>query len=85
MTRRVPSTHWGRVNSAINIVCGAVTSIGNIYIGKMVDVYGYKHAWILVAAVGFVAITLLVVLNVLDKKSFPLLYKSDEESETAES
>lgn len=85
MTRRVPSTHWGRVNSAINIVCGGFTSIGNIYIGKMVDVYGYKHAWILVAAVGFVAITLLVILNALDKKSFPLLYKSDEESETAES
>ena len=84
MTRRVPSTHWGRVNSAINIVCGGFTSIGNIYIGKMVDMYGYMHAWILVAAVGFIAITLLIVLNILDKKSFPLLYKNESEEESAD-
>ena len=36
MTRRVPSTHWGRINSAISIFCMAVTSIGNIVIGKTV-------------------------------------------------
>ena len=78
MTRRVPSTHWGRINSAISIFCMAVTSIGNIVIGKTVDVYGFRKAWLFVAIVGAIAITLLFVLNVVDKKSFPLLYKEEK-------
>ncbi len=77
MTRRVPSTHWGRINSAISIFCMAVTSIGNIVIGQVVDVFGYKAAWMLVAMVGLVAISMLAGLNVLDKKSFPLLYREN--------
>ncbi len=78
MTRRVPSTHWGRVNSTVNIFCMALTSVGNIMIGKMVDLRGFNIAWIFVAAIGFAAISLLAGLNLLDKKCFPLLYKGVE-------
>ena len=79
MTKRVPSTHWGRVHSTNSIFCMGLTSIGNILIGKTVDVYGFRKAWFFVAIVGFAAISLLLVLNALDKKSFPLLYKEAEE------
>ena len=75
MTRRVPSTHWGRVNSTINIFCMALTSVGNIVIGKTVDVYGFRKAWMFVAIVGMIAILMLLALNATDRKSFPLLYK----------
>lgn len=79
MTRRVPSTHWGRVNSTINIFCMAITSLGNILIGKLFDTYGFSSAWLFVAVVGSMAIMLILLLNVFDRASFPLLYKKADE------
>ena len=35
MTRRIPSTHWGRVNSFVNTVNGLFAGVGNIFIGKI--------------------------------------------------
>ena len=75
MTRRIPSTHWGRVNSFVNTVNGLFAGVGNIFIGKIVDVKGYDMAWLAVGVLGAVAITLVVMLNLVDKRQFGLLYK----------
>ena len=74
MTRRIPSTHWGRVNSFVNTVNGLFAGVGNIFIGKIVDVKGYDMAWLVVGVLGAVAITLVVMLNLVDKRQFGLLY-----------
>ena len=52
-----------------------VTSLGNILIGKLFDSYGFSSAWLFVAVVGSMAIMLILLLNVFDRASFPLLYK----------
>ena len=75
MTRRIPSTHWGRVNSFVNTVNGLFAGVGNIFIGKIVDVKGYDMAWLAVGVLGAVAIILVVMLNLVDKRQFGLLYK----------
>lgn len=75
MTRRIPSTHWGRVNSFVNTVNGLFAGVGNIFIGKIVDVKGYDMAWLAVGVLGAVAIKLVVMLNLVDKRQFGLLYK----------
>ena len=74
MTRRIPSTHWGRVNSFVNTVNGLFAGVGNIFIGKIVDVKGYDMAWLAVGVLGPVAIILVVMLNLVDKRQFGLLY-----------
>lgn len=74
MTRRIPSTHWGRVNSFVNTVNGLFAGVGNIFIGKIVDVKGYDMAWLAVGVFGAVAIILVVMLNLVDKRQFGLLY-----------
>lgn len=74
MTRRIPSTHWGRVNSFVNTVNGLFAGVGNIFIGKIVDVKGYDMAWLAVGVLGAVAIILVVMLNLVDKRQFGLLY-----------
>ena len=74
MTRRIPSTHWGRVNSFVNTVNGLFAGVGNIFIGKIVDVKGYDMAWLAVGVLGAVAIILVVMLNFVDKRQFGLLY-----------
>ena len=78
MTRRIPSTHWGRVNSFVNTVSGFCSGVGNILIGKIVDTSGYDVAWFVVGIIGAVAITLIVLLNLLDKRQFKLLYETSE-------
>ncbi len=74
MTRRIPSTHWGRVNSFVNTCYGAFSAIGNILLGKILDQNGYDSAWLTVGVIGVVAIALFGVLAVTDKRQFPLLY-----------
>ena len=74
MTRRIPSTHWGRVNSFVNTVNGLFAGVGNIFIGKIVDDKGYDMAWLAVGVLGAVAIILVVMLNLVDKRQFGLLY-----------
>ena len=74
MTRRIPSTHWGRVNSFVNTVNGLFAGVGNIFIGKIVDVKGYDIAWLAVGVLGAVAIILVVMLNLVDKRKLGLLY-----------
>ena len=78
MTMRIPSTHWGRVNSFVNTVSGFFSGVGNILIGKIVDTSGYDVAWFVVGIIGAVAITLIVLLNLLDKRQFKLLYEANE-------
>ncbi len=78
MTRRMPSTHWGRVNSFIYTVSGAFSAWGNILIGKIVDNSGYDRAWLAVEAFGVATIVLAVTLNIMDKKQFYLLYEKKE-------
>lgn len=77
MTRRMPSTHWGRVNSFVNTVSGGFTAFGNILIGKIVDTKGYDSAWIAVGIFGILTIALVVILNVVDRRQFALLYQKE--------
>ena len=74
MTRRVPSTHWGRMNSMISVMAGTFQGIGNLIFGNVIDNRGYETAWNMVGIFGLIAIILIVVLVVDDKKRFPLLY-----------
>lgn len=75
MTRRMPSTHWGRINSFIYAISGAFSSIGNVLVGKVIDTKGFSSAWVLVGVFGIATIALAVTLNIIDKKHFHLLYE----------
>lgn len=76
MTRRIPSTHWGRVNSFVSIVSGLCTSVGNLLLGRLLDSRGFDAAWLAVGILGALVIFLAVTLNLSDRKRFPLLYEA---------
>lgn len=80
MTRRIPSTHWGRVNSLVGAFQGGFSAIGNILVGKIVDSRGYSAAWVTVGILGAVTILTALLLVLRDRRAFPLLYeeKHDE-------
>ena len=74
MTRRIPATHWGRVHSFAATVSGAFSSIGNLFLGRLLDSAGFSAAWLAVGCAGFLVITLASILTGTDKAAFPLLY-----------
>lgn len=75
MTRRIPSTHWGRVNSILMIFNGGFSAIGNLVVGKLVDTKGFTVAWEMIGVVGALAIGIVSLLALVDKKQFRLLYE----------
>ena len=75
MTRRIPSTHWGRVNSILMIFNGGFSAIGNLVVGKLVDTKGFSAAWEMIGVVGALAIGIVFLLALVDKKQFRLLYE----------
>lgn len=77
MTRRIPSTHWGRVNSIINIFSGGIAAFGNVLVGRIIDARGFGAAWQLVGIVGVLAIAGISLLALVDKKQFRLLYEKE--------
>lgn len=79
MTRRIPSTHWGRINSFVNTVTGAFAGLGNIGIGKAIDRLGYNRAWLIIGVLGIITVTLVAILCVSDKYRFPSLYKNKDQ------
>ncbi len=78
MTRRIPSTHWGRMNAFISIVQGFFYVTGNLWIGKAVDNVGYDFAWLMVGVIGVITMALLTWLCTADRLTFPLLYKKEQ-------
>jgi predicted MFS family arabinose efflux permease len=78
MTRRIPSTHWGRMNSLINIFTGGFSAVGEIFMGRVIDTSGYESGWNLVGVLGVVTIALLVLINITDRKQFHLLYEENQ-------
>lgn len=79
MTRRIPSTHWGRINSFVNTITGAFSGLGNIGIGKAIDRLGYNSAWLIIGVLGIITVTLAAILCVSDKHRFPSLYKNKDQ------
>ncbi len=76
MTRRIPSTHWGRVNSFVNIVAGAFSAVGNLLLGQLLDRSGgnFTPAWNVIGLLGAATIALCLLLSAVDRRRFPLLY-----------
>ena len=81
MTRRIPSSHWGRINSFVSVVYLVFSGVGNLLIGKVIDGCGYDRAWLTVGVLGAVTIGLAVFLCAADRRCCRLLYESKEECE----
>ncbi|WP_275540618.1 MFS transporter [Vallitalea guaymasensis] len=79
LSRRIPASHRGRINSYRNIgaFIGAVG--GRVLMGWLIDAYSYSVAFTVVTCVGAVIVVIVAYNYKLDKKIFPLLYKEDNE------
>jgi len=90
ISRRVPASHRGRINSFRNIgyFIGGVG--GRVIMGWLIDTFSYATAFTVLGGVGLVVSGMVMYNYKLDKKIFPKLYmkpvlKKEESEEATES
>ncbi len=75
VSRRIPSTHRGRVNSWVYIAYFLGTMVGKGTLGFIIERMNYTVAFSTLATVGFCAVVVNYFGYRMDQKRFPLLHK----------
>lgn len=74
LTRRIPSSHRGRIASVSMIFASIFQAIMQKGIGFLADVYPLSVVWGFVTGIGLLSIILVAAIAKNDKKTYPLLY-----------
>jgi len=74
VSRRVPASHRGRINSFRNIGYFVGGTGGQLVMGFIIDNFSYAAAFTLLGIVGVISVVLVTYNYKLDKKIFPKLY-----------
>lgn len=77
LSRRVPSTHRGRIKSYVGILSFTGAILGKLLIGAIIENYGFNPAYLTMIVFTGVAALLTSANYILDKKLFPKLYKKN--------
>lgn len=74
LTKRIPSTHRGRILSLQNITSMVIGSLGNVTVGSLVDAYSIHFVWILILLLGILFLIIFYFYQKWDKRSYQQLY-----------
>jgi MFS family permease len=75
MSRRVPASHRGRINSFRNIAYFVGSSLGRVLMGVLMKNFGYSYAFATLAVAGILSAIVIIFNYYLDRKTFPKLYE----------
>jgi len=76
ISRRVPASHRGRVNSLVHVGFFLGSVVGKGVMGLIIQYASFNIAFITIALTGFATVGLIFTNYKIDKKLFPNLYKS---------
>lgn len=79
-TKRIPSTHRGRVNAVISVIQSIMMGLGEIVTGQLYDHYGSVQAWIFIFIMIMVLFVILFIWKTKDYKAYPDLYQEVKEN-----
>ncbi len=74
LSRRIPNTHRGRINSYIGITGFIGSILGKLVIAKIIEVSGFNAAYVSIAGLALFCALLTYINYLYDKKLFPDLY-----------
>jgi len=77
ISKRIPSSHRGRITAIANMCMQTASSMGNTLVGKIIVLYTYKAVWIMVFVVGMILMALFMLYRKLDRKRFSRLYEKN--------
>lgn len=79
LTKRIPSTHRGRILGLMNLITGLVGSLGNYGIGILVDNYSFTFIWQFIAFIGGLLMLAYIVYIKIDHLVYSGLYQKGNE------
>lgn len=74
-SRRVPASHRGRISSMIGLIASIVGAMAQLTFGILVDFLDYRLCWLIIIALGVLALTLIPLFRRSDKREYHLLYE----------
>lgn len=80
LTKRIPSSHRGRILSISNNIIFVLGSMANYGIGKLVEILNLQIVWIIIVGIGVVELGLFVIYRQWDHRTFQLLYGKNSSS-----
>ena len=85
-SKRVPSSHRGRLASVLGVAQGILLSLFDVGVGHAYDLAGSRAAWTIVMTSAGLALLLALRLIRIDRRKYPKLYlvPADEEPEDEE-
>ena len=85
-SKRVPSSHRGRLTSILGVAQGTLLSLFDVCVGKAYDAAGSRAAWTIVMTSAGLALLFALGLIRIDRRKYPKLYlvPADEEDEETE-
>lgn len=75
LSRRIPSSHRGRLNGIVTVVRTVITSLSQLAIGWIYSGGGSEYAWIAIMAAGAATICASCILIIRDRIDYPNLYQ----------
>lgn len=75
ISKRMPSSHRGRILSTISVFNSICTGVFQKICGIMYDDIGPNSAWYFTMMIGIVAIVIMMIISVWDKKDYKKLYE----------
>ena len=75
VSTRIPSSHRGRINGLMSVGYFTISSVMDLSVGQLYDRADSHWAWTLILAVTAASAATAVILQKLDKKAYPKLYK----------
>lgn len=82
-SKRVPSSHRGRLTSVLGVAQGIMLSGFDVAVGKVYDLAGSRGAWTIVLTAAGLSTALAAWLIGLDRRAYPKLY-AEREAEAPE-
>ncbi len=80
-SRRIPSSHRGRLSSVLGVAQGVLLSLFDVGVGKAYDLAGSRGAWTIVMTAAGLSLLLSLRLIRLDRREYPKLYAGIWEEE----
>ena len=81
-SRRIPSSHRGRLTSVLGVTQGILLSLFDVGVGKVYDLAGSRGAWFIVMTAAGLSLLLSLRLIRIDRRDYPKLYLPGEEENT---
>ena len=78
-SRRIPSSHRGRLMSVLGVAQGILLSLFEVGVGKVYDLAGSRGAWTIVMATAGLSLLLSLRLIRTDRREYPKLYTGAQE------